>query len=357
MKIGFNIVATLGVIFALFLTLGVFISRWERPPMTAVQTGYRGTGMQEIRNPRTVAKQASAVALPSVLDPAPPGGRPAREAYQNVQVLGDLTEDEFNRIMVAITEWVAPEQGCGYCHNLENLADDSVPTKRIARRMLQMTHHINADWTSHVAQTGVTCYTCHRGQPVPGAIWFQQGVAGPSRGMAGYDAGQNHPAMAAGLTSLPNDPFSGQIDQPTNIRVVGKTALPTGNGVSIKQAEATYALMIHMSESLGVNCVFCHNSRAFLAWNQSLPARVPAWHGIRMVRDLNEHFVIPLKPIYAKNRLGPKGDAPKLNCATCHRGVSKPFGGAQLMKDYPELNKAVLEPVASMEPAQVKPSQ
>jgi len=68
--------------------------------------------------------------------------------------------------MLAITQWVAPEQGCAYCHNGDNLADDGLYTKIVARRMLQMTRHINKDWKEHVASTGVTCYTCHRGQPV-----------------------------------------------------------------------------------------------------------------------------------------------------------------------------------------------
>jgi photosynthetic reaction center cytochrome c subunit len=346
MKTGFNIVLALGGIFALFMVIGTFMADWERPPVETEQIGYRGVGTQQVVNPRTQAREAAALTLPTVYDPAPPGGRPAREAYQNVQILGDLTEDEFNRVMVAITEWVAPEaEGCAYCHNLENLAED-VPTKIISRRMFQMTRTINENWTDHVAQTGVTCYTCHRGQPVPGAVWFEQGDSGPTRGMAGYDAGQNHPALAAGLTSLPSDPFSGRVDSASEIRVVGKTALPSGQGASIKDTEATYALMIHMSEALGVNCTFCHNSRSFISWEQSNQSRLPAWHGIQMVRDINQNYVVPLKPLYAANRLGPQGDAPKANCATCHRGQSKPLGGAQLARDYPELNQVTLIPPA-----------
>jgi photosynthetic reaction center cytochrome c subunit len=352
MKTVFNAVATFAIVFGVMLTIGVFLARWERPPMRAEQIGYRGTGMQQIINPRLTAQRAGVNAIPAPQDPAPTGGRPASEAYQNLQVLHDLTEDDVNRIMAAITEWVAPEQGCEYCHKLENLADDSVPAKLIARRMLQMTHYINSNWIKHVGQTGVTCYTCHRGKPVPAAIWFQEGRPGPSKGMAGYDAGQNHPARAAGLTALPNDPFSGAVDSPAELRVIGKTALRTQPGAPIKKTEDTYALMISISEALGVNCTFCHNSRSFFSWEQSVPARVPAFQGIQMVRDVNEHFLTPLKPLFAdKNRLGPHGDVPKVNCVTCHRGVSKPLGGAQMAKDYPELGKAALEPVASMKPA------
>ena len=88
----------------------------------------------------------------------------ASDVYKNVQVLGDLSVGEFTRHMAAITAWVAPQEGCNYCHNPENLADDSKYTKVVARRMIQMTQHINADWKPHVAATGVTCYTCHRGK-------------------------------------------------------------------------------------------------------------------------------------------------------------------------------------------------
>ena len=58
------------------------------------------------------------------------GGERRQRVYQNVQVLGELTTDEFNRLMASITEWVAPEQGCAYCHNTENMADDTLYRKR-----------------------------------------------------------------------------------------------------------------------------------------------------------------------------------------------------------------------------------
>jgi photosynthetic reaction center cytochrome c subunit len=39
------------------------------------------------------------------------------------------------------------------------------------------------------------------------------------------------------------------------------------------------------------------------------------------------------------------GDVAKLNCATCHQGAYKPLNGAQMAKDFPELQK--LSPVAT----------
>eukprot|EP01041_Mallomonas_annulata_P041336 gene41336-65399_t len=57
--------------------------------------------------------------------------------------------------------------------------------------MVEMTQHINADWKTHVAGTGVTCYTCHRGNPVPQNVWFKAPDSKQAKLMAGNDAGQN----------------------------------------------------------------------------------------------------------------------------------------------------------------------
>jgi photosynthetic reaction center cytochrome c subunit len=305
----------------------------ELPPQKSEQSGYRGTGMAQINSPETLEKIAAANAIPEAQPAADDGGPRARESYQNVQVLGHLSEGQFLRVMTAITEWVAPEQGCAYCHNVENLADDSLYTKKVSRRMLQMTQAINTQWTSHVAQTGVTCYTCHRGQPVPANIWFTD--KGPqTAGFAADSAGQNAPAKSVAYSSLPRDPFSSLLAAKGQIRVNGTEALAGKPGEPIQTAESTYALMMHMSTGLGVNCTFCHNSRAFADWAQSPPQRVTAWHGIQMVRGLNSEYLEPLRTTYPAERLGPEGDAPKAYCSTCHAGVNKPLGGVSMLKDY-----------------------
>lgn len=312
----------------------------ERPPVASKQAGYAGVGMQQVSNPRDDAKKAKSLKLPDVAPKADPGGQKASQAYKNVRVLGDLTENELIRLMTSIAEWVAPEQGCEYCHNLENLADGSKYTYNVARRMLQMTRQINENWKTHVGQTGVTCYTCHGGNPVPKNVWTTtQRKSGFQ--LAGYSpSGQNHANKSIGSTSLPADPFTEYLSGGTNnIRVQGTTALPNGHKAPIQSAEATYALMIHMSSGLGVNCTACHNTRAFGAWSQSTPLRTTAWYGIRMVRDINQTYVSPLAQTLPAHRLGPAGDAPKANCATCHQGWQKPLNGAQLLKDYPELMK------------------
>jgi photosynthetic reaction center cytochrome c subunit len=324
----------------LVVAAAVIFGTFERPPIDYSQRGYRGTGMVQDINPRLQAIKVEANQVPAPLPPEEASGQPASAVYSNVQVLKDVDAAELMRLMNAMTAWVAPQQGCTYCHSEQDLASDDLYTKRVARRMIQMTQHINADWKNHVAGTGVTCYTCHRGQPVPANIWFDD--PGPRRagGFAQAWQGQNHPTKVAGYTSLPEDVFSPFLNKPGEIRVVSTAALPGGTEHSIKQAEWTYGLMMHFSQSLGVNCTYCHNTRSFTAWDQSTPQRGIAWYGIRMVRDLNNAYLDPLASTFPHNRLGPLGDGPKLNCATCHQGVYKPLFGVSMVKDYQELAPA-----------------
>jgi photosynthetic reaction center cytochrome c subunit len=98
----------------------------------------------------------------------------------------------------------------------------------------------------------------------------------------------------------------------------------------------TFSFMIHMSKSLGVNCTFCHNTRGFPDWSQSTPARLTAWYRLGPVREINDKYLDPLKETLPASKLGPHGDAPKTDGATCHQGVSKPLLGVSMAKDYPE---------------------
>ena len=321
------------------LVAAALVAGCEKGPMDSIQRGYRGLGMVEIYNPNIEAAKWDANQPPPPLPAAAAGSPPASAVFKNLQVLNDLSVAELTRLMVAMTSWVAPQQGCAYCHAEGDLASDALYTKVVARRMLQMTRAINDGNKAHVANTGVTCYTCHRGQNVPADIWFLDPGPKTASGPAGNRAGQNAPAPAVGYASLPFDPFTPFLEQANEIRVVATTALPGGDHKSIKQAEWTYALMMHISQALNVNCTYCHNTRSFAEWDASTPQRAVAWHAIRTVREINADYLVPLKPVFPANRLGPTGDAPKANCATCHQGAFKPLYGAPMLKDYPELTR------------------
>jgi photosynthetic reaction center cytochrome c subunit len=325
---------------ALAVVAGVFVaSHFTLPPVIEVQRGYRGTGDQIVYLPKTFAKlQADNQALPP--EPAQdPAGQPASEVYQNLKVLRKVDANEFLRLMASVANWVVPQQGCTYCHNAENLALDTNYQKIVARRMFQMVQHINRDWKQHVKNTGVTCYTCHRGQPVPTYVWFNAPPPAPHTigGFAETNQGKNLVSKVAVGSALPYDPLTTFLEQANNIRVQPAQALPGSEDVSIKSADWTYALMMQFSNALGVNCNYCHNTRAFRDWSQSPPQRVTAWYGIRMVRDLNNNYLDPLGKILPPNRLGALGDAPKVQCAVCHKGVYKPLFGVSMVTTYPEI--------------------
>ena len=331
---------------ACLVGLSLLVAGCESPSnMETEQNGYRGTGMETVKNTEYEALKA---AMNTVPDPLYPPVEPASDApmatdlYENVQVLTDLKAEEFDRLMAHITEWVAPaDEGCAYCHDLEaGFADEGKYTKHVARSMLLMTRAINADWGDHVGNVGVTCYTCHRGNALPAEYWF---AAEPAKKLGvGYRAGQNRASPSVAYASLPEDPFSKYLLSDDPIRVNSPTALPSGQAPEggIKNTEHTYALMAHMSDGLGVNCTYCHNSRVFASWEESPPARATAWYGIRMVRDLNNDWMVPLTDTFADapaGRLGPTGDVGKIYCATCHIGANKPLLGAPMAKDYPEI--------------------
>ncbi len=308
------------------------------------QVGYRGTGMIQIADPDTKAKLGEVPAPPYELTPEMIGGQKSKEAYENVQVLGNVSVDEFNYLMQAMTTWIAPDgsnvpdAGCTYCHNPENMASDEKYTKIVARKMLLMTQNINAGWKPHFGNQengGVTCWTCHRGNPVPVNNWS---TAKPDpTTIKGNKRGGNTPSATVAYASLNYDPFTDYLAGKENIRVGGKAFPTSGSNAAIQTTEKTYGLMMHMSQGLGVNCTYCHNSNNFAKWEDSRPQRVNAWYGIRMVRDINNNYITALGDVWPANRRGPHGDPLKVNCATCHQGVNKPLGGYKMLKDYPSL--------------------
>jgi hypothetical protein len=322
--------------------VGAFAAAWllaacERPE--SVQRGGAGTSQIQVYKPSQLASLEELNKIPPPEDPADIESPPATEVFVNVKVLTDVSATEFSRLMQALSTWVSPKEGCDYCHNPDKLESDEKYPKVVARRMLEMTRKINTEWKAHVGDTGVTCWTCHRGQAVPSGDWFLAEGPLATIPMVGLGArnGQNGPAPAAGGAALPVDPLAKYLTEVKagDIRVQATAALPGRDGApSIKDAEWTYSLMMYMSGSLGVNCTYCHNTRALASWRESTPQRVTAWHGIRMTRVLNEEYLIPLTPVFPPERLGPHGDAPKVGCATCHKGSYKPLFGASPLPDY-----------------------
>nr|WP_286193357.1 photosynthetic reaction center cytochrome PufC [Boseongicola sp. H5] len=327
--------------------LAVVIIGLGNPVQTSsMQTGPRGTAMYVPEFDASLRRGDPTVADFYTDEPFVPerGEELAGDIYRNVQVLGGLTDANFNRLMNAMTQWVAPEQGCAYCHGdvaLEEYGEDNLYTKVVARRMIEMTQSINENWDVHVnanAQVGVTCYTCHRGQNVPNNIWFR--ISPVNSAMAGWSANQNRVTMTSNFTSLPSDYLETYLLDFERIAVhdLAPRVENLPGDPLIQQTERTYAFMNYISNSLGVNCTFCHNSRAFYDGAQVTPQWATASLGIQMVQELNADYLVPLADVYPPERLGPVyGDPPLAACRTCHQGYQRPMEGLNVIHNWPEL--------------------
>ncbi|MEP7237679.1 MAG: c-type cytochrome [Ferruginibacter sp.] len=104
--------------------------------------------------------------------------QPVNEKFKNLQVLPkNITADSLDKIMDGFNAMLGVD--CKYCHVRDKKADtlmfdkDDKSEKEIARNMMRMTMDINKKYfqfnetvTADQVQA-VTCYTCHKGQPMP----------------------------------------------------------------------------------------------------------------------------------------------------------------------------------------------
>ncbi len=106
MRLAFSL---LGIVVATLLTVAMlFTPGWVRPPIISTQTGYRGTGQEQLISAQNKRILEAANALPAPIDKASPSGERATSAYKNVKVLTDLSTDEFNRLSRSAREGYFP---------------------------------------------------------------------------------------------------------------------------------------------------------------------------------------------------------------------------------------------------------
>ena len=233
------IAAFVAAIGAVFL---ITVPDWMRPPHSQ-EMGYRGLNMIQFTEPGTKNPlDALPAPIPASVE-IPAGG------FKNVQVLKGESPQQFMRLQYALTEWVSPQQGCGFCHTGNDFASDANPHKLVARRMLQMTQYINSDWKSHVGQVGVTCYTCHRGQPMPPKAWFLDTPL-PRTGILGAPSVFKETAHTV-RDFFPNAGWEEYYLQNNPIHVESRTVTPTGDTSTASEAARVYEMMMQMSDGMG----------------------------------------------------------------------------------------------------------
>ena len=352
-----------------------FVPTWT-PSHGGVQMGYRsGSAVQFKTNQPEVERMNQPPA------PTPPGSygvtqeqlndsRPADQVYQNIKALKGISAGEFMKLQVAYTDWVSPKQGCSFCHAGDNFASDEKPQKRAAEIMTQMVQTINADWRNHVAEQGVTCYTCHRGLNVPASAWYPEQHKEVRKFVARQEGW--HESATTVRDFFPYDSFAEYWLQDTSGRgqaynalpIVGKQDSEPRDAVVVKRL---YEVMMQQTDGIGVNCGYCHNSRAFFDWRQSTPKRWIGLYGIQMTRAINNDFLLPITQFMPQTRqlvnggrlpITPAHEAGAQNgnalaiCRTCHLGAPKPLNGVNMVDDYPALLKPAQAAAAPQQGAQ-----
>lgn len=332
----------------LFL-LAVELPDWHRP-VASVQVGTDGSAMVQFdeTSPWRVASPRR-----DALPPADPRAPDVPASFQNVTVLTDLAPSEFMRLHTAMNGWINPKGGCGFCHAGDDFASDANPMKGVARDHLRLTRYLNTAWQSHVGASGVTCFTCHRGEPVPPETWFPSAAGAGSRFI-----GRKENWDETGDTVrkfFPDNGWSIYLLNEEPIRAESRTALKGDTVASQVEVKRLYEMMMQMADGIGVNCGFCHNSRSFSDWSQSPPHRWVGHEAIRMTRDLNRSFLAPLaqslpqtRELVQQNSLstppeagGPRNGGGLAVCATCHYGRLKPDAGAADLAHYGALASSV----------------
>ena len=352
--------AALGTLFVLA------VPRWHRP-VDGTQLGYRASSMIQWAptEPVAIAFNAPPPAVPpdrfGVDQAALDDTRPATTAYPGVHVPDGTTAGEFMRLQVAFTQWTSPKQGCAFCHAGTDWKSEEKPQKQMARIMTDMVRSLNTDWSAHNAEAGVTCYSCHRGQNVPAVAWYPHQAPVP-RHFVAKEEDWNYAATTV-HDFFPDNGYAEYLLQATPGHVQANTALATTGPQSQYVFARLYEYMMQMSDEMGVNCGYCHNSRAFFDWGQSTPHRWIGLSGIEMTRAINRNVLLPLaaampqtrqvpgdarEPIVPAHETGAQTGNALAVCGTCHYGSPKPLNGLNLVHDHQKLlvGPPLLPPVA-----------
>lgn len=317
---------------------------------TDLQTGPRGIGMDVSKfvkdNPQFDPYEETYDAFDRV--EVADGTPSAAEAYgDSVIAFGDMDQANFDRLQEAMSAWVGTDVV------LYDNGEVDETTLAITQSCVEATQYLNTDWDTHNLASegiGVNCYTCHRGQPTPPGAWFKAGAVNSAA--EGWAAVQNRLMTYAGttttdfvhkytqseFTSLPVDAVEKYLLDGESIKVHDlESRVDQQPGDPVWQdAERTFSLMNHQSNALNVNCVYCHNSRAFYDATQVTPAWSITTLAQNMTIDVNQTFYEPRSELTGE-------ESGKVNCMTCHMGVIEPLNKRNMVAEWPELATAIGE--------------
>ena len=119
--------------------------------------------MRKLLSTLAAAAATALLAFTLIAQDAPKGAPKAKGPPKNLKI---LTPENFRPLMdVFVTGLgLADKGGCNYCHVADRSSDEN-PKKDVARMMITMAREINGKFTD--GKQHVTCFTCHRGDPIP----------------------------------------------------------------------------------------------------------------------------------------------------------------------------------------------
>jgi photosynthetic reaction center cytochrome c subunit len=271
----------------------------------------------------------------------------------NVQVLNKYLGDKYNQtanVFGYMSAYFVPGvgQSCEYCHNLENFAEYSKPTKATAKAMLTMQFELQNKWISTIPRPEgqplyqLKCASCHYGQA---KFWNNDlkasnpaafGIAGGGN-PTDYDLrslGLKGDDTSVGYTLADTRFLATRADADGNVnwfKVIADKDTPPGLVDTYRNQHAMY----HMNASLGVGCDFCHYGGYFRSYvteeNVFKWPKAQARHMLGMTQDIAINWFPQMPNVQ---------NAAQPNCYMCHRGNVVPPG------DYadPELPAQVADP-------------
>jgi hypothetical protein len=116
------------------------------------------------------AKEVSKLS-PEKAAPAPPAtasrdDKTAEQVYKNIQVFKGVPASQLDASMAFIAGSLGVK--CSHCHVPGQFEKDEKPPKQTARKMILMVFDLNKG--SFDGRGAVTCFTCHKGRPVPQSV-------------------------------------------------------------------------------------------------------------------------------------------------------------------------------------------
>jgi photosynthetic reaction center cytochrome c subunit len=189
-------------------------------------------------SPANIVAQSAAPPGQATPPPMDIKGKTASQYYKNVKVLKDIPAIDIHPAMEYIM--VGLGVGCAYCHDVRHFDNDDKPQKKTARNMIQMTFALNS--TIFDNQLRVTCFTCHRGQPLPSASPVLSPEKGPEGlAPAGTYASVVVPGIALSSSMAPEKASASATTAPAGAPAVAKAppvALPSVDEIFAKYTQA-----------------------------------------------------------------------------------------------------------------------